>query len=100
MMRAIRKSTSPAAQYIAKYETEQGYMWDELAACAWLDPSIITKTRDVYMGIDLSHGPSYGHTLTWTDALKPAIDLRIAHAQVDLDVARFSKMFVDLMERR
>jgi len=35
-----------------------------VAACAWLDPTIITKMRQVYMDVDLSHGPSYGHTLT------------------------------------
>ena len=99
MMGAIAKSNSPAARYIVKYETERGYMWDELAACAWLDPSIITKTRDLYIDVDLSHGPSYGHTLTWTDALKPATDVHISHAQVDVDVARFARMFVDLMTR-
>ena len=31
----------------------------ELAACAWLDPSIISKERQLYMDVDLSHGPSY-----------------------------------------
>ena len=74
-------------------------MWDELAACAWLDPSIITKTRDLYVDVDVSHGSSYGHTLTWTDASKPAIDLRLAHAQVDVDMAKFAQLFVSLMSR-
>ena len=97
---AIAKSSSPAAQYIAQYETERGYMWDELAACAWLDPSLITKTRDLFMDVDVSHGPSYGHTLTWTDALKPAVDVRLGHAQVDVDTAKLASMFVGLMTRR
>lgn len=99
MFRAIARSSSPAAQYIAKFETEHGYMWDELAACAWLDPSLITKTRELYLDVDVSHGPSYGHTLTWTDALKPSVDVRLVHAQVDLDAARFARMFVELMSR-
>ena len=25
-------------------------MWDELAAAAWIDPSLITKTRDALHG--------------------------------------------------
>ncbi len=100
MVREMAASKTPAAQYIEKYEKEFGYMWDELAACAWLDPSIITKTREVYLDVDLSHGPSYGHTLTWSEASKPAIDLRIAHAQIDVDAAKFAKMFVELMARR
>jgi len=100
MTRIIGRSKSPAAEYITTYEKEHGYMWDELAACAWLDPSLITKRRDLYIDVDISHGPSYGHTLTWTDALKPSIDLPLAHAQVDVDAARFAKMFVDLMTAR
>jgi hypothetical protein len=62
-----------------------------------LDPSIITKERLLYMDIDLSHGPSYGDTLTWTEANKPLTDIRLVHAQTDLDLPKFSKMFVDLM---
>jgi inosine-uridine nucleoside N-ribohydrolase len=99
MIREVAKSDAPAARYIAKYEKELGYMWDELAACARLDPSIITKTRELYLDVDVSHGPSYGHTLTWSEGSKPAIDLRIAHAQVDVDAAKFAKMWVDLMTR-
>jgi purine nucleosidase len=97
MLETIAKSTNPAARYIAKYSEERYYLWDELAACAWLDPSIITQTLNLYMDVDVSHGPAYGETLTWGEALKPAIDLQLVHAQVDLDLPRFSKMFVDLM---
>jgi inosine-uridine nucleoside N-ribohydrolase len=97
MFDAIARSPHPAAQYIATYAKERYYLWDELAACAWLDPTIITKVREVYMDVDVSHGPSYGHTLTWAAALKPASGVRLVHAQVDVDLPRFSKMFVDLM---
>lgn len=93
----ISKSTNPGAQYIAKYSQDRYYLWDELAACAWLDPSLITKESQVYMDIDLSHGPSYGDTLTWTSKLKPDLDLQMVHAQLDLDLPRFQKMFVELM---
>ncbi len=51
------------------------------------------------MDIDLSHGPSYGDTLTWTEQLKPQTGVRLVHAQLDLDLPRFQKMFVDLMSR-
>jgi purine nucleosidase len=97
MYDAIARSDSPAAQYIAKYATERYYLWDEIAACAWLDPGIITKVRQVYMDVDISRGPSYGHTLTWSEAMKPATGVRMVNAQVDLDLPKFTKMFVDLM---
>jgi len=94
---AIAKSKSSAAQYIAKYSQERYYLWDELAAAAWLDPSIITREKLVLMDVDIQHGPEYGNTLTWTEELKPAIPLRKVHAQLDLDLPRFEKMFVELM---
>ncbi len=100
MLAEIAKSSSPAARYIAKYSAERYYLWDELAACAWLDPSIITKERVLYMDVDVSHGPAYGETLTWDEALKPAIGLQRVHAQLDLDLPKFSARFVALMRAR
>ena len=97
MVDAIAKSTNPVAQYIARYSQERYYLWDELAACAWIDPTIITRRGDLYMDVDVSHGPAYGETLTWDGALKPAVDVHLVHAQVDLDLPRFTQMFVELM---
>ncbi len=97
MLDAIAKSPHPAAQYIARYSAERYYLWDELAACAWLEPAIITKERTLYMDVDVSHGPAYGETLTWSEELKPAVDLQLVHAQVDVDLPRFRRQFVELM---
>jgi purine nucleosidase len=97
MLAVISKSSSPAAQYVAKYSQERYYLWDELTACALIDPTLITQARDVYMDVDLSHGPSYGNTLTWTDKLRPQTSLRKVHAQLDLDLPRFEKAFIQLM---
>ncbi len=99
MLDEISKSQSPTAKYIAAWSQDRYYLWDELAACAWLDPTIITKEKLVYMDIDLSHGPSYGDTLTWTEQLKPRTVAHLVHAQLDLDLPRFQKMFVELMSR-
>jgi len=99
MIDAIAKSQAPAARYIAAWSRPQSYMWDELEACVLLDPAIVTKEEILYMDVDLSHGPSYGDTLTWTEKLKPQTGVRLVHAQMDLDLARFQKDFVDLMTR-
>ena len=99
-MDAISKAAKPgslAAQYIAHYSQERYYMWDELAAASWLDPTLITREKLVLMDVDINHGPSYGNTLTWTDQLRPATDLQHVHAQLDLDLPRFEKTFIDLM---
>jgi inosine-uridine nucleoside N-ribohydrolase len=99
MLNEIARSQSPTARYIAAWSQDRYYLWDELTACAWLDPTLITREKQIYMDVDLSHGPFYGDTLTWTDKLKPATGVRIVHAQLDLDLPRFQKMFVELMTR-
>jgi purine nucleosidase len=99
MLDEIAKAQHPTARYIAAWSQDRYYLWDELAACAWLDPAIITREKVVYMDVDLSRGPTYGDTLTWTEKLKPQTGVHLVHAQVDLDLPRFQKMFVDLMTR-
>jgi len=93
MLAEIEKSNSPAAQYLAKYN-----MWDELAAAAWIDPKIITKEQLLYVDVDLSRGPNYGDTLTWTADSKPERAMTPVHVQNDLDAPRFYKLFIDLMK--
>ena len=100
MVAAIAKSadpTHPAAQYIAQYSQERYYLWDELTAAAWLDPTLITREKYVYLDVDITHGPNYGNTLTWTDAFHPSTGLQKVHAQLDLDLPKFQKMFIALM---
>lgn len=96
---AIAKSSTPAARYITRWSKSRSYMWDELAACSWIDPSLITKRQSVYMDVDLSRGPNYGNTLTWDESAKPATGVRKVHAQMDVDTARFQKMFIELMTK-
>jgi purine nucleosidase len=99
MLDEISKSHTPAARYIAAWSQDRYYMWDEFAACAWLDPSLVTKEKLIYMDVGLGRGPAYGDTLTWTEKLKPATGVRLVHAQVDLDLEKFQKMFVELMTK-
>src|ERR1700676_4248433 len=98
MIATIGKSQSAAAQYLAKYADEE-YMWDELAAAAWLDPSVITKEDLLYMDIDYSHGPGYGNTLVWNKGDQPGLGEQLVHVQQELNLEKFNKMFIDLMTR-
>jgi inosine-uridine nucleoside N-ribohydrolase len=96
----IKVGNSPAAQYIGKYSRlfgEYNYLWDELAAAAWLDPSLITTKETRFLDVDLGRGAGYGNMLTWTDQDKPKIDVQPVEIQVDLDTDKFYKMFVDLL---
>ena len=100
LMNRVKAGNSPAANYLGKYGRLWGsynYLWDELTAAAWLDPTLITKKETLFMDVDLDHGANYGNTLNWTDNNKPKGELRSLEVQVDLDLDRFYKMFVDLL---
>jgi purine nucleosidase len=94
----IAKGTTPAARYVAHYASES-YLWDELAAAAWLDPSIITSTADLYMDVSMDHGASYGDTLVWNDGSQPGLGEQRVTIQEGLDREKFYQEFVELMTR-
>ena len=100
LINRIKASETPAARYIGKYARLRGnynYLWDELAAVAWLDPSLIIKKETLYMDVDLDRGAGYGNTLAWTEHDKPKIDVQPVEVQDDLDLDRFYGIFVNLL---
>jgi inosine-uridine nucleoside N-ribohydrolase len=94
----VAKSPAPAAQYVAKY-AEANYLWDELAAVAWLDASFITKWQKLYMDVELDHGASYGDTLAWAPGQQPGMGEILVDVQKDLDKEKFYKEYIDLLAR-
>jgi inosine-uridine nucleoside N-ribohydrolase len=100
LINRVKAGNTPAASYISKYARLFGgynYLWDELAAAAWLDPSLITKKETRLMDVDLDHGAGYGNILTWSNEDRPRVDVQPVEIQVDLDAEKFYKMFVDLL---
>ena len=98
LIEQIRKSPTPAAQYVAKY-AEANYLWDELAAVAWLDPTIITKWKKLYMDVNTDRGAAYGNTLVWKEGSQPGAGEILVEVQDDLDKAKFYKEYVELLTR-
>jgi purine nucleosidase len=97
MVKRIETAGTPLARYIAHfYQPGAGndYMWDELAAAAWLDPSVITRQETRYLSVDIDHGAGYGNTLTWNQSDKPKRTVQPATIQMDLDKEKFYEMFV------
>jgi purine nucleosidase len=96
----VKAGNTPAARYVGLYSRVSGkynYLWDELAALAWLEPSLITAKDTRYLDVDLNRGAGYGNTLSWTERDKPAIVGPPAEVQVDLDTEKFYTMFVELL---
>jgi purine nucleosidase len=98
LIEQIRKSPTPAAQYVAKY-AQANFLWDELAAVAWLDPTIITKWKKLYMGVNTDHGAGYGNTLVWRPGSQPGAGEILVEVQDDLDKEKFYKEYVELLTR-
>src|ERR1700675_1521171 len=93
---AIAKSDTPVARYLTQYSVES-FMWDELSAAAMVDPSIITGQKQLYVDIDIDHGPSYGETLFWQPGTEPPSYERIATVQFDVDAQKLYDLYVKLM---
>ncbi len=94
----IASANTPVTQYLDKYSLP-GYMWDEIAGAALIDPSIITGQKQLYMDIDIDHGASYGMTLFWDSSTVVPPYERLANVQFDIDAEKFYKIYTDLMTR-
>ena len=93
---AIAKADTPVARYLTQFSVPS-FMWDELSAAALVDPTIITGQKELYVDIDIDHGPSYGETLFWQPgATLPSYE-RPATVQFDVDTHKLYDLYVKLM---
>lgn len=100
MMKRVEAAGTPLARYTARFYTPgdgNDYMWDELAAAAWIDPTLITKRETRFMSVDIDHGAGYGNTLTWTARDELKVTTQPVEIQVDLDAERLYDMFIRLI---
>src|ERR1700676_884734 len=94
LINRVKAGNTPAARYVGTYSHLYGqynYLWDELAAVAWLDPSLISAKETRYLDVDLSRGADYGNTLSWSEQAKPKSAGPPVEIQVDLNTERFYK---------
>ena len=100
LVKQIEAAGTPLARYIARFAMftpGADIMWDELAATAWIDPTVITKSETRYMGVDLDHGAGYGNTLTWASRNSVRPFAQPVEIQVELDSEKFYRIFVALV---
>lgn len=99
LLERIRTVDTPGARYIAQYTELRKFnpLWDELAAVAWLDPTIITRKESRFIDVDLDRGAGYGTLLTWGEENKPQRRMEPVEIQFDVDASRFYKLIVELL---
>lgn len=93
---AIAKADTPVARYLTEYSVES-FMWDELSAAAMIDPSIVTGQKELYVDIDVDHGPSYGETLFWEPGTELPPYERKATVQFDVNTTKLYDLYIKLM---
>ncbi len=93
---AIAKADTPVARYLTEYSVES-FMWDELSAAAMIDPSMITGQKELYVDIDIDHGPNYGETLFWEKGTELPSYERLATVQFDVDAKKLYDLYIKLM---
>ena len=132
LMRRIVSTGGPLANHVKQVYLDRqppagtsmwSMMWDELTVASIVDPTVIRKSETMYLDVDITHGPKYGHTVIWKPAedvpefflpysgprpvdkekwrghLTPPAHLHPASVQMEVDVEKFEKIFVDLMSR-
>jgi len=92
----ITKVDTPLTRYLKQF-SRPSFMWDEIAVAAMLDPTIITDQKELYVNIDIEHGPSYGQTIFFDKDTKAPAWWKPATVQFDLDAPKFYQMYVRLM---
>jgi purine nucleosidase len=99
MRKRIARGNAPFAAYLDKFG--QSYpMWDELAVAVWLDPSIVTRSAQLLVDVDTSFTAGYGDTLSWSSGEGPGLGERPVQVVLDIDVAKFEALTLDLLSRR
>ena len=96
-IREVAAGRAPFAAYIGKFGKNYP-MWDELAVAVWLDPSLVTSSKMLFVDVDTSFTAGYGQTLSWTPDEAPGLGERMATVVFDVDVPRFEKLTLDLLK--
>ena len=97
----ISRAGTPLSDYLTRF-SRLGSMWDEVSVAAFLDPSIVTQQRELYVNIDIDidHGASYGQTIFLGPENKPAAPWwQLSTVIFEVDIDRFFEIYVDLMAR-
>jgi inosine-uridine nucleoside N-ribohydrolase len=94
LMDRIAAKPTKLTEYLKHYMAPLP-LWDEMAAAVAVDPSLITRSVDALMDVDLTDGVNDGHAHVWTEALAPkGMGLRRVTIVQDIDTDRFVAGFV------
>ena len=97
LLKEAASADTPAARYLGRYAQVGFPMWDETAAAAWLEPSLVRRSDRLAMDTDTDPGANYGATLSWPPGGGPGLgepDVTIVRS---IDIPGLERLFVRLM---
>lgn len=94
LMDRIVAVKTPLTAYLNTYFTALP-LWDEMAGAIALDPTLVTKSVDALMDVNITDSVDYGRVHVWTAALAPkGMGLRPVRIVQAIDTQRFLNGFV------
>ena len=74
-------------------------MFDELTVASLIDPTLVTS-KDMYVDVDINHGPDYGVSVGALKTWEGGEGARQISVQYDVDNDRFMKMYVERLTKK
>jgi inosine-uridine nucleoside N-ribohydrolase len=93
------KAKSPElTDYLVKNAWKDLPMWDEITTAIAIDPTLATKTAEVFADVDIGEGRQRGQFIVFDEKSAPAKVGKIT-VVLEIDRARFRAMFLEAVAR-
>lgn len=90
LTRLIKETMGP---FYEKHPDVHSQMYDQLTVASLIDPTLV-KAQDLYVDVDINHGPDYGTSLGAKQPWEGGEGAVKVSVQYDVDFNRFIQMFV------
>ena len=94
LMARIQSHPSPAGDYLRQNSAIGLPLWGELATSIIADPTLVTKSFEVTMDVDIDHGMNYGRTVIGPVDAKPRFGASNVTVIKEVDGKRFIDQLV------
>lgn len=93
--RLIKERMGPG---FASNPGRHGAMYDQLTVASLIDPTLV-KAVDLYVEMDITHGPDYGTSIGAPKRWEGGEESVKVAVQYDVDFERFIRMFIDRVKK-
>jgi inosine-uridine nucleoside N-ribohydrolase len=94
LLARLQEHRSAAGDYLARNSGLGLPLWEELGSAYIADPSIVTKSTEVTMDVDIDHGMSYGRTTVGSTSANPRLGIATVTILQEVDGKRFVDAYV------